>query len=156
MSRIPVHAALAIAAAAMLLTACAPNYTLDDPVDYDAYARDLFELTNELRADEGLNTLAWDECLAQMAAPRAQTASTLEYLEHEPMTPSCTDGNIVGENLVRDERNPAGLFDRWVNSASHYQNLVNPVWEVSGIACVASELGPTCSQMFEGTVAPPE
>ncbi|WP_084075221.1 CAP domain-containing protein [Demequina sp. NBRC 110052] len=156
MRRLPVHAALVVAASALLLAACAPDYSIDEPVDYDGYARELFDLTNELRVDEGLGTLEWNDCLAQMAEPRAQTASTLEYLEHEPMTPSCTEGNMIGENLVRDERNPAGLFDRWVNSASHYQNLVNPGWEVSGVACVPSDQGPTCSQLFEGVAPVPE
>lgn len=130
-----------------------PSYT-PGATTPDEYAQQLFTLTNQHRQDEGLEPLEWSECLADTAAPRAQTASTTETLEHELLISPCQDEGVTVENLARLAATPAVTFDAWLASPGHAQNLNNPTLGEAGIACVYPSVqvadAVTCSWLAQG------
>jgi uncharacterized protein YkwD len=131
----------------------------------DDYARTVFDLINAQRESSGLTALVWNECLASLATTRAANTLDEVNLSHEPLAASCTSGDLAGENLARTWQGPEGMVTLWLDSPSHHDNLLRPVWAESGVGCVAYSFADTsieatagapaggmaCSQLFEGT-----
>jgi uncharacterized protein YkwD len=144
--------ALAVLGIALAVTGC----TSPEPMPTSAtdYAQQLFEDTNPARQAGGeLPPLTWNDCLADKATPRAQEASTQDILEHEPITPTCTQGNEAGENLSKGNFTPQEIVDKWMNSAGHQANVLNPNFVDAGVGCVPlpdEKPGYACSLLFEG------
>jgi len=131
------------------------------------YTKQVFDATNAARVAEGLPALPWDDCAAGVAAKRIAEILPTGTLEHPPLVAECGDANLAGEDLGHSIYLPAGLVDAWMDSPGHRANVVNPEFQVLGVACVASALadsataagpgdavgGMLCSAVFEG-VAP--
>lgn len=90
----------------------------------DQFARDLFDLTNDERADAGLTELGWSDCVAAAAAPRAAVAASEQQLEHEVLVATCRHGAMAGENLSRNDYTPREVVDAWMGSPGHKANLL--------------------------------
>ena len=130
----------------------------------DDYAQQVFEDTNAARTAQGLDSLAWDDCAAGLAAERIVAILPTGKLEHPSFAPSCGDTTMAGENLGHSIYLPAQLVDAWMNSPGHRANVVNPGFATLGVACVASALddpsaeagpgqavgGMLCSEIFGG------
>lgn len=180
----------AAALAAALLTACeeepleppAPSPTAAEttapplePIDVAAtdpeeYAAELFALTNEARADEGLEPLELDACAEEHALGRAEAQRGAERLTHAPMTEVNQDCDVAvggatsGENLAGDAYSAHSIVQAWLASPSHRANLLNPEFTRIGVGCVTdedfgpdgSDTGPVllCSQVYLGPSAP--
>lgn len=141
----------AVAAIALALAGCTSEPM---PTSASDYAQQLFNDVNEQRANADLDDVTWNDCLADKAAPRAQTASTQDVLEHEPIQATCTDGNETGENLSKGNFTPQEIVDKWMNSAGHQANILNTNFVDAGVACVPlpnNEPGYACSLIFEGS-----
>ena len=137
---------------AVALAGCTPAEPM--PTSADDYAQQLFEDTNTARKAGGeLGPLTWNDCLADKATPRAQTASTQDTLSHERITPTCTDGNETGENLSKGNFTPQEIVDKWMDSAGHQANILNANFVDAGVGCVPlpnKQPGYACSLVFEG------
>ena len=139
---------------------------LGDPHDF---ALALFDAANAERSDAGLAELAWSECLADAAAPRAAASLGTAPLTHEPLPSPCTPGATAGENLSRTWRTASEVVELWMESEAHRANILNPAFTHSGISCIAyshedpargveggaeggaEQGGMVCSELFEGS-----
>jgi uncharacterized protein YkwD len=152
-----------VAVAVLALAGCTPEPDPGDPYDTSSYARQLFDLSNEERAEQGEPPLQWSDCLAQKAAPRAENIVPTLELQHELLTEDCHGGDLLGENLSRADYTPQEVVDAWMGSPAHRANIVNEAFVASGISCVQfiasgpvepdtpDDLGQgmACSQLFE-------
>lgn len=121
--------------------------------DLDAYADELTALTNEIRADEGLDPLAKSECAQEAAAERAEALVGEEKLEHAPLAPVieyCAPLTTAAENLVNSTAEPAEVVEAWLGSPGHRANIVDPGLTELGIGCVPDGAKLLCSQVFLG------
>lgn len=150
MLRPPTPAAAAcVAAVIVALSACSAEQDVDLP-DPGPYAVEVFEAVNQIREGEGLEPLAWNDCLAEQAVGRADVAQHLEILAHEPIAVECTDGNIAGENLARLDVPASEMAQQWMGSPNHAENIRISGYRDAGVGCVDTGYALTCSWVAEG------
>jgi uncharacterized protein YkwD len=152
--RIPTRLAAAFVPAAVLLTACSavpdspevtatPETTWTAPADVDLadpeqYAAALEDGVNAARAQVGLPALEHEDCLEPVAVDRAEELIGAPELVHAPLPPvreSCP-GGLVAENLSRTANPPQDVVQAWLDSPSHWANLVSSELRRSAIGCV--------------------
>lgn len=102
-----------------------PSYSINyPPAGTEEY--ELFILINEARAANGLAPLSWSGSLADCAYVRASEAS--EVFSHT--RPDGSDWWTVnpdimyGENLADGQTNAQWVFDDWMNSPTHRDNIL--------------------------------
>ena len=122
--------------------------TNEDEIDVNLIEDRILSLLNDLREEKGLNTLEPNEMLREAANIRA--VETEESFSHtrpdgsETFTVFEEEGitypyRMAGENLAMatyylDEEEMADLlFDGWVESEEHYENMIQPDYEEIGI-----------------------
>jgi uncharacterized protein YkwD len=123
------------------------------PTDPESYAAELFRLTNELRAREGLPLLAGSTCAEDVAVERASALIGAESLEHAPMDDvlaRCAPSTHAAENLGRAEATPAEVVTAWEGSFGHLENLLSETASSLGVGCVPDGAELLCSQIFLG------
>jgi hypothetical protein len=105
----------------------------------------LIDLTNEYRANLGLNALSANARLTQAAYNKAEDLLTRQYFDHtspdgQKFSQWIKDVNYqyfyVGENLAIDFDNEEDLFQAWLNSPTHKDNIVKPQYQEIGIAAL--------------------
>ncbi len=155
------RAARRLAAAGMLIAVlggCSATSTeapSDAPttLDPDSYATELVELTNETRAEEGLEDLELSRCAREAALERAAALVGDEELVHAPLTPvidACAPLTTAAENLVNSTAAPIDVVEAWLGSPGHRGNIVDPDLTEIGIGCVPDGQKLLCSQVFLG------
>lgn len=117
-------------------------------VDYQIVEERIFALLNDLREEQGLNSLKKNNILKKAADLRAQeTEVSFSHTRpngKNPFTIFEENGlaypyRVVGENLgmatyYLDEKEMAELlFNGWVESEGHYENMIRPDYEEIGI-----------------------
>lgn len=114
----------------------------------DVVASTLVSLTNEERAERGLPLLAENSLLTQAAQAKADDMLKNGYFNHvspQGLTPWYWfkqvgyDYAAAGENLAVGFIDSSELEQAWYNSASHRQNLLNPLYSEIGIAVVQGD-----------------
>lgn len=121
--------------------------------DLEAYAAELLTLTNEVRAEEGLDALVDSACAQDAALSRAQALVGQEELEHGPLGPvieSCAPLTTAAENLVNSTAPPAEVVEAWLGSPGHRANIIDPELTELGIGCVPDGAQLLCAQIFLG------
>lgn len=96
-------------------------------------------LVNDLRASQGLSQLQVDPQLTQLARSWTTSLSTTGELSHSPdLAVGLTQSwDKLGENVgVSPEGEVGRLFEAFVNSPSHYSNLVDPSYSSIGVGVV--------------------
>lgn len=138
-------------------------------VDFDiagtAYyeeARSLLAMVNDLRASLGIAPLAFNMQLEDLALLRAAESSV--YWNHMRPDGSYlyeTDKNVDGENIQSGIAQAETIFNTWVHSPGHYENMVNPEYKSIGIGAYSSIHGEPArwwaqvfSRTLEGTTMP--
>ncbi|MBT3418754.1 MAG: CAP domain-containing protein [Candidatus Magasanikbacteria bacterium] len=103
----------------------------------------LYTLTNELRASQGVATLGVDELLATSAMLKAEDMATKGYFSHVGpdgrglasfLSEAEYDYGVAGENLGMGFYDALSLFRAWVNSETHYANLIDGSFDEVGFA----------------------
>jgi len=103
----------------------------------------LINLTNQYRQEQGLNELTINPRLTQAAVNKATDMLTRQYFNH-----TSPDGQRfsfwikevdyqyfhVGENLAIDFENGEEIFNAWLASPSHRDNIVKSQYQEIGIA----------------------
>ncbi len=102
------------------------DVTLYGWFDDDA-AREVFNLTNEYRQENGLNKLTYNTTCQD--ASNLRSLETLVYWGHT--RPNGTKWNTIisqwkygGENLAQNQRTPSAVMTAWKNSPGHNANLL--------------------------------
>lgn len=119
------------------------SYLSSDPLFADITKTAIVELTNEERINLNVSELQHSEILDKAAMLKAQDMFRNQYFAHS--SPSGVNPwywfeqagyeyEYAGENLAIGFLEPEEVYDGWVNSFSHHQNLVNPNYNEIGVA----------------------
>lgn len=114
----------------------------------NTYAKDSthdrsLELVNNLRDEEGLEGLNWNDNLANAAQDKVNDIVSKRYFQHtSPEGVKAWDFILkndysyvyAGENLAIDYGSVDDAFAAWVESPSHYRNLVSEKYKEYGFA----------------------
>lgn len=119
----------------------------DDPFDYHLIHDRTLDLLNQLRTEKGLSPVQTDPLLTEAALVRAEESA--ENFSHtrpdgRDAFTIFNDGidynyRYVGENLGKatyalpDQEMADLIFNGWVESPGHYENMVRPEFEEIGI-----------------------
>lgn len=118
-----------------------PNITSIDNIE--ANAKELIDLTNQYRKQLGLNELNPNSRLTQAAVNKAQDLLINQYFAHTSLEGKKFSEWIkevgykyfyVGENLAIDFNSNQEIFQAWLNSPSHKENIIKPQYQEIGIA----------------------
>ena len=114
----------------------------------------VFQLINEKRREQGLRQLEWSESIAKIARLHSQNMADNNFFSHTGL-----DGSIVsdradksglnkwraiGENIAynRGYKQPIEFaVERWLQSPSHKQNLLNKEWRESAVGIAVTPEG---------------
>lgn len=121
-------------------------------------AREIFELLNLARIENGEQPLAFSEALADVAVGHARAMYANGYFSHiSPVTGDVGDRveaagipyRLVGENLALAVT-PSQVHEGLMNSPGHRENILRPEFRRVGIAAVKGPLGFMVVQVFSG------
>ncbi|HZQ85068.1 MAG TPA: CAP domain-containing protein [Acidimicrobiales bacterium] len=112
-----------------------------DTIDATAEAQ-FVTLINALRASKGLGTLTVDSNLTSIARNWSQQMANAGTISHNPNFPNqvTSDWQMLGEN-VGQGYTVQSLFDAFVASPHHYENLVEPSFTRVGVGVVVTASG---------------
>ncbi len=114
------------------------------------WALQVLELTNEIRAEHGLDPLVLDESATEAAYEHSWDMDLRDFFDHvnpdgeHPIDRLARHGRVepwVGENLARGHASPAEVVAAWMDSPDHRANLLYPWWTHVGIAVHTSPVG---------------
>ena len=121
--------------------------------------KEILELINNERANNGLNPLQIDDDLQNIVRIKAQDMVDNDYFAHESPTYGSPFEMMKSNQITyrTAEENIAGNSDNkkaveaWMNSESHKNNILNNSYNYTGIAVVSSsKYGKIFVQMFIG------
>ena len=110
---------------------------------------EVIRITNQKRADLGLNELEYSSTLAKAAHEKGLDMIENDYWAH--VSPSGVEPweffknvgysyRYAGENLARDFSNPTSAVDAWMASPSHRDNMLSSKYQEIGVAVVEGDL----------------
>ncbi len=106
----------------------------------------LISMTNSARSNSGLGSLSTNPQLTSAAYAKAQDMLANQYFAHTSpsgKTPwdfikgAGYNYSYAGENLAIGYSDASELFNAWMNSATHRQNILNPNFREIGMAVVS-------------------
>lgn len=104
---------------------------------------EVFSLVNEKREEEGLDPLAWNKTLTKDASSRAKEISK-KFSHTRPNGKewyTLDEKNMYGENLGKNYSTAQEVFDAWMNSESHKENILWKDFTQIGIALYITKDG---------------
>jgi uncharacterized protein YkwD len=141
-----------VAACALIATGCtttgaseenAKNYC-EFPANQYRLSGDLLDLVNRTRMSEGLLPLAMDEALTDVAGDYACEMIESEFFAHHSPKTDLDPGDrltragyiyfTMGENLAVGQESAEDVFDDWMTSPQHRDNILSSHWREIGIA----------------------
>jgi hypothetical protein len=114
------------------------------PAQTDDRAQEIFTLTNQDRADHGLQPLAWNAALASAAAAHDERMANEKSLSHQYPGEADVSARAaqagahfqaIAENTAMGP-NPKAIEKQWMNSTPHRTNILDPQMNAIGIAVV--------------------
>src|SRR5699024_2120590 len=135
-----------------------PEYNEEQTHDeLNAFEREMFELTNVERVNNGLDPLEVDYELSRVAREKSRDMAENFYFDHNsPVYGSPFDMmrsygityHTAGENIAKGQRSPEEVVQGWMNSSGHRANILNPNFTHIGVGFV--ENGNHWTQQFIG------
>lgn len=104
---------------------------------------EVFSLVNEKREEEGLDPLVWNKTLTKDASSRAKEISK-KFSHTRPNGKewyTLDEKNMYGENLGKNYSTAQEVFDAWMNSESHKENILWENFTQIGIALYITKDG---------------
>jgi uncharacterized protein YkwD len=148
---------------------CANANATPDEVSVGEYSRSLLCVVNETRADWGRDSLSSQRNLARAAGWQADDMTEKDYFSHtaadgDTLADRLDKANFIpssdrweaGENLAagRDQGGtPASIVSGWMQSREHRINLLDPGFDLVGIAASRGWPGPGATDDDSLTIA---
>ena len=121
------------------------------------FLTDVVDLTNQFRAEHGLDPVVFDASLAAAAQTHANHMAQYEFFSHAglgnstPLSRAEAAGyqaEAIAENIGAGYDTPEAMVHAWISSASHRANLLNPTQDAIGVgyAVSADQAGSLTSQ----------
>lgn len=113
-------------------------------VSEDSYL-ELLNLINEFRQQANLSVLEWSAPLFEAAQAHAEDMVQNHYFDHVGLDSSSPadraqragySSAFVAENIAAGRENPRDVFEQWVNSSGHRENMLNQNYTEAGIGAV--------------------
>lgn len=105
--------------------------------------QNVIAIVNNERASAGLCELTYNENLQQAAVIRAEEIS--KYFSHTRPNGeewwTVDESNVYGENLAKGFSSAQGVFDAWMGSSLHKENILFPDFKTIGVARYETEDG---------------
>lgn len=114
----------------------------------------VFDLINERRTEYGLPGLKWSDEVAEIARLHSENMANLSFFSHKDLDGLMVNDRAdalgikkwrtIGENIAFNHgyKNPAeSAVQRWMESPSHRENLLNNRWIESGIGIAVTADG---------------
>lgn len=127
---------------------------LFSPAELHQLERDAVELINQERLKIGLTAIAWSEDAARVARLHSDNMARLNFFGHSGVDGKMVDDRAdqlgvkkwraIGENIAfnRGYQDPIGTaVEKWMQSAGHRNNLLNPRWQETGIGIAVTPEG---------------
>ena len=121
--------------------------------------KEVFNLINQQRANNGLTALKVDEEVQRVARIKAEDMVSRNYFSHTSPTYGSPFDMLksfkisyktAGENIAGNSSN-SGAVNAWMNSSGHKANILNSSFNYTGIGVVSSsKYGKIYVQMFIG------
>jgi len=124
------------------VTAMSPASALASDNELIGQEEAIVNLTNQIRVNAGLNELTTDSRLMTSARNKALDMATRGYFDHANpegdrvsywVLGAGYKYSLAGENLAKGFSSIDRLMSAWVNSFSHYVNLIEPKFKNIGI-----------------------
>lgn len=113
------------------------------PALADAWRARILELVNQERVRQGLRPLEHDALLESLAEHYACEMIRYAFFSHvNPVTHSTLADRaaefgyqylVIGENLAAGQHSPEQVFESWMESAGHRQNILDPRFTELGV-----------------------
>jgi uncharacterized protein YkwD len=113
-----------------------------------------FEVINRTRVEMGLQPLAWNEEIAEVAREHSQNMAEFRFFSHRGLDNKMVSDRAdargirkwraIGENIAynRGYQDPvAKAVQLWLNSASHKSNMLDPNWRESAVGVAVADDG---------------
>lgn len=101
------------------------------------YARQTYRATNQVRVDHNLPRLAKQDCLKRYAVRQARAMAAARQMAHQDLGPILGECKLAaaGENVAYGYGDGRSVVnDGWMNSVGHRANILNPLYQLVGIA----------------------
>ena len=104
-------------------------------LDTSSFARDVLDLVNVERTQNGCSPLTWDDGLATLAQEHSVDMVERGFFDHtnpdglSPFDRMRIAGISFGhaaENIAAGQRTPEAVVNAWMNSTGHRANILNP------------------------------
>ncbi len=111
------------------------------------YAAKVIDLVNKERTARGLHPLVYNEKLATAAQKHSQDMAAHDYFSHtsrdgrnfnDRIAAAGYDYRVSGENIAAGQPTPAAVVDKWMKSAPHRENILNPDFCDIGVGYAAA------------------
>lgn len=125
--------------------------------DSAAFEAELLGLVNEHRVSMGLNALTASATLTAVARDHSVDMIAQTYFAHQSPEGLTAGGRLsgagvtwtsVGENLAEGLSTPRAVFEAWLMSPPHRENLERGDWTTAGVGVAVGEAGRVVTQLF--------
>ena len=133
--------------------------TTTSTTSMNADEKEVFDLINKQRTNNGLQALKIDNEFQKVARIKAQDMVDNNYFAHESPTYGTPfqmlksfkiSYKTAGENIAANSSN-SGAVNAWMNSSGHKANILNSSYNYTGIGVISSKkYGKMYVQMFIG------
>lgn len=116
--------------------------------------RKAFDILNEKRKENGLPPVVWSEDMAKVARLHSENMAKFKFFSHAGLDGSMVSDRAdslgfsrwkaIGENIAynRGYENPVEFAcQRWMQSQSHRENILNPRWKEAGLGMAITAEG---------------
>lgn len=127
------------------------------PAASEALAREVLDLLNDERADEGLGPLVLHIDASDVAYDHCVDMDVRDYFSHtnpdgespgDRLAAAGVSHSGWGENIAWGYRTPEAVMVGWMNSPGHRGNILNDGWTHVGIGVHDGPGGPWWTQVF--------
>lgn len=128
--------------------------TVITPAAVRALEKDTFQLINTERALAGLQTLKWNDKIADVARLHSNNMADLNFFSHKGLDGLMVDDRAaqlnmgpwraIGENIafMKGYEHPAQMaVEKWLQSTSHRGNILDPQWTETAIGLAVTPDG---------------
>ena len=116
-----------------LVLSAAPASALSES---GTYARQTYRATNQVRADYNLSKLGKQDCLKRYAVKQAKAMAAAKQMAHQDLGPIMDECKLAaaGENVAYGFVDGQSVVGAWMGSLGHKANILNPAYQLIGIA----------------------
>lgn len=110
-----------------------------------AFIDEVVRLTNNFRAQNGLQPLTYDSRLGSAAQTHTSNMANQDFFSHTGIDGSSVGSratasgyrwSTVGENIAAGQITPQAVVNSWINSPGHRANMLNPNYQNIGVGYV--------------------